>query len=51
MPVGSSIHSRNRVKAVSKEPKGTKLTLETHIHVVGQERPALVYDLMLIYMG
>jgi len=36
---------------VSKEPKGTKLTLETHIHVVGQERPALVYDLMLIYMG
>ena len=51
VPVGSSIHSRNRVKAVSKEPKGTKLTLETHIHVVGQERPALVYDLMLIYMG
>jgi acyl dehydratase len=50
VPAGSSIRSRNRVKAVSKEPKGTKLTLETHIHVVGQERPALVYDLMLIYM-
>ena len=51
VPVGSRVHLRNRVKAVSKEPKGTKLTLETHIHVVGQERPALVYDLMLIYMG
>jgi acyl dehydratase len=50
VPVGSRIHLHNRVKAVSKEPKGTKLTLETHIHVVGQERPALIYDLMLIYM-
>lgn len=50
VPVGSRIHMRNRVKSVSREPKGTKMTLETHIHVVGSERPALVYELMLIYM-
>lgn len=50
VPVGSRIHMRNRVKSVVKEPKGTKMTMETHIHVVGSERPALVYELMLIYM-
>lgn len=51
VPVGSSVRSRGRVKEVSATPKGTKMVLEQHIHVVGQdERPVLVYELIMIYM-
>ena len=50
VPVGSRIHSRNRVKSVERLPKGTQLTIESNVHVVGQERPALVYELIVIYM-
>ena len=50
VPVGSRIHARSRVKAVVREAKGTRLTIESHVHVVGQERPALVYEVMAIYM-
>ncbi|MCG3169000.1 MAG: putative enoyl-CoA hydratase 1 [Pseudomonadales bacterium] len=50
VPVGSRIHSRSRVKSVERLPKGTRLTIETNVHVVGQERPALVYELVAIYM-
>ena len=49
VPVGSRIHSRNRVKSVERLPKGTQLTIESNVHVVGQERPALVYELVFIY--
>ncbi|MGB1141805.1 MAG: MaoC family dehydratase [Halioglobus sp.] len=51
VPVGSSLHSRNRVREVTATPKGTKMVLEQHIHVVGQdERPVLIYELIMIYM-
>jgi len=51
VPVGSSLRSRGRIKEVSATPKGTKMVLEQHVHVVGQdERPVLVYELIMIYM-
>lgn len=51
VPVGSKIYSRSRVKSVEKTPKGqTCVTLETHINIVDQERPAVVYELMFMYM-
>ena len=52
VPVGCSIHSRSHVKEVSTTPKGTtKMVLEQHIHVVGQDdRPAVIYELIFIYM-
>jgi acyl dehydratase len=51
VPVGSKIHTRARVKSVEKTPKGqTCVTLENQINVVGQERPAVVYELMFMYM-
>ncbi len=51
VPVGCKIHSRSRVKSVEETKKGTQVTMEQHIHVVGQnERPAVVYELMFIYM-
>jgi acyl dehydratase len=51
VPVGSAVHCRSRVKGVTATPKGTKLLMEQHIHVVGQdERPVLVYEMIIIYM-
>ena len=50
VPAGSRIHARSRLKSAVREPKGTRITVETHVHVVGQERPALVYEVMAIYM-
>ena len=51
VPVGCSIHSRGRLKEVSATTKGTKMVIEQHVHVVGQDdRPALIYELMFIYM-
>jgi len=51
VPVGSKIHSRGRVKSVEKTPKGQVImTQEMQINVVGQDRPAVVYELMFMYM-
>jgi acyl dehydratase len=51
VPVGSSIHARGRVKSVEKTPKGQVImTQEMQINVVGQDRPAVVYELMFMYM-
>jgi acyl dehydratase len=51
VPVGCSIHSRSRIKEVSATAKGTRVVMESHIHVVGQdERPAVIYELIYIYM-
>jgi acyl dehydratase len=49
VPAGSSVHARRRLKAVEATPKGTRVTSETAIHVVGSERPALVYDGITLY--
>jgi acyl dehydratase len=51
VPVGSRIHARGRVKSVEKTPKGQVImTQEMQINVVGQDRPAVVYELMFMYM-
>ena len=38
-----------RLAAVEARPKGTLLTQELAVHVVGQERPALVYRMLVLY--
>lgn len=51
VPVGSKIHARGRVKSVEKTPKGQVImTQEMQINVVGQDCPAVVYELMMMYM-
>ena len=39
-----------RIKEISQSPKGTMVVMEQHVHIVGQDRPALVYELIFIYM-
>lgn len=50
VPAGSLIHSRGRVKSIEKVRSGTQMVLELNIHVVGQERPAVINDLIILYM-
>ena len=51
VPAGSKLHMRSRVKEIAESPKGTIVTQEQHIHIVGQdERPVLIYELIIIYM-
>lgn len=47
---GSKIHMRGRLKAVEKKPKGTQIVFENHIHVVGSERPAVVYETITLFV-
>ena len=51
VPAGSRIHSRARVKKVEVLPRGTQLTLELNIHVVGQDRPSVINDLVILYIA
>jgi acyl dehydratase len=49
VPAGSKVHARSRLVAVEKKPAGTQVTTELHVHVVGQERPALIYVMLVLY--
>ncbi|HEY8156083.1 MAG TPA: MaoC family dehydratase [Myxococcota bacterium] len=49
VPAGSKLHSRSRLAAVEATPKGTRVVREVAIHVAGQEKPALLYTMILLY--
>jgi acyl dehydratase len=50
VPAGSKIHARSRLVAIEPAPKGTRVTTEIAVHVVGNdERPALVYSMIILY--
>jgi acyl dehydratase len=51
VPAGSKIHARNRVVSVEAGKKGTRLEQETAVHVVGSDRPALLYNMITLYQG
>lgn len=50
VPVGSKIHSRNRVKKVEQIKAGIMLTMEISTHVVGLDKPSVLNELMILYM-
>jgi hypothetical protein len=50
VPAGAQVHARARLVAVEPKPKGTQVTQEIAVHVVGQdERPALTYTMLVLY--
>lgn len=51
VPAGARIHARARVKSVELLGRGTQLTLEINTHVLGQERPSVINDLVILYRG
>jgi len=50
VPAGASVHARSRLTAVEQRPLGTMLTRETEIQVVGQQKPALVYEALMLFV-
>lgn len=50
VPSGCKIRSRSRIKAVEQVKSGVQMTMEINIHVVGQDRPAVINDLVILYM-
>jgi acyl dehydratase len=49
VPAGAKIRARSRLVAVEAKPKGTQVTTEIAVHVAGQERPALLYTMLVLY--
>jgi len=50
VPSGCRIHTRYRVKSVLAVKSGTQVTMEINVHVVGQDRPSVINDLVMLYM-
>ncbi len=51
VPAGSKIHSHSRLVAADAGKKGTRIEQETAIHVVGSDRPALIYNGITLFQG
>ncbi|HVX20576.1 MAG TPA: hypothetical protein VHB02_04450 [Acidimicrobiales bacterium] len=51
VPAGSALRARCQVLRAERRPKGTLVTFEIEVGVVGSEEPALLYALQLLYMG
>ncbi|HKJ23326.1 MAG TPA: MaoC family dehydratase [Myxococcota bacterium] len=49
VPAGSSVQARSRLAAVVAKPKGTLVTTETAVHVVGNKVPSLLYKGLVLY--
>ena len=49
VPAGSKVHARSRLVAVDPKPTGTQMTSEIAVHVVGSDRPALTYTMLVLY--
>jgi len=49
VPAGAKIHARSRLIGVEAKPKGTQVTQEIQVHVVGRENPALIYEMVVLY--
>ncbi len=50
VPSGSTIHARARFANVREHKGGTLISQEMHVHVVGNDRPSLIYTGLLLYM-
>jgi len=42
--------NRYRIKSVEQLKSGVQVTMEINIHVVGQDRPSVINDLVMLYM-
>jgi len=49
VPAGSKVHARARVAAVDARATGTLVTTEVAVHVVGNDKPSLVYKALVLY--
>lgn len=50
VPAGCRIHARYRIKSVEAVKSGVQVTMEINVHGVGQDRPSVINDLVMLYM-
>jgi acyl dehydratase len=51
VPAGSEIAARARIVKAESHRAGTLLTSEAAVHVVGADKPSLVYRMQVLYQG
>ena len=49
LPAGAKLHARSRLISVEPKPKGTLVSQEIQVGIVGQETPALLYEMVVLY--
>jgi acyl dehydratase len=50
VPAGAKVQARARLIAVEPRPQGVMITRETEVSVVGQERPAFLYESLTLFV-
>ena len=50
VPIPSTLHGRSRIIEAEKKGPGTLITSEAVIHVVGNEKPAVLYEMLTLLM-
>ena len=49
VPAGARIRSHARLIGAETHPRGTQVTQEIQVNVVGQDKPALIYEMVVLY--
>ena len=50
MPAGAKVHARSRLVGVEAKPKGTQVTQEIAVHVVGRTTARrCIYTMLVLY--
>ena len=50
VPAGSKIHARTRLVGAETRKNGTLITTELAVHVVGNDKPSLLYQMQILYV-
>jgi len=50
VPIPSPVHARGRLVRADKKAKGTLVTTEADVSVVGAEKPSLLYTMQVLYL-
>ena len=50
VPIPSEVHARGRLVRAEARPKGTLLTSEADVSVVGADKPSLLYMMQVLYL-
>jgi hypothetical protein len=51
VPAGSTVHARSKLVSAEAKGSGTLVKTETAVHVVDVEKPSLIYQMLVLYMG
>ena len=50
VPAGAKIHGKSRLVSAEARKNGTLVTTELAVHVMGNEKPSLSYNMQILYM-